>query len=338
MDTAYIKETIETNYPIKAVEVEKIKNVYKVSDGIKQYCLKVIKYELSHFLFILGTINHLQNNGFDSVPEIIRTIDNKQYIQVQNKFAYLTAWIDARESNYDNPIDIQMAAAELAKLHLKSKGFVLEDYMKPRVGWFKWVETFRTRKNEILDFRRRILEKEEKTDFDNLYLAHMEEELFRCDLSIEHLEESQYYNKMLHEVEERGFCHHDFAHHNVLIDFQGKVNIIDFDYTILDTHLHDLSSLLIRRMKNGKWDKEDAVSILNAYNSIYPVEKGDIAIMAGFMEFPQDYWQVGIQYYWEKQPWEEEFFLKKLSKILEDSEEKQEFVDEFRVFNYKTSI
>jgi hypothetical protein len=49
------------------------------------------------------------------------------------------------------------------------------------------------------------------------------------------------------------------------------------------------------------------------------------------MEFPQDYWQVGIQYYWEEQPWGEEFFIKKLKKINEDSEEKQEFIEDFRV-------
>jgi hypothetical protein len=54
------------------------------------------------------------------------------------------------------------------------------------------------------------------------------------------------------------------------------------------------------------------------------------------MEFPQDFWQIGIQYYWENQPWGEEFFIKKLEKILEDREDKQNFIDEFRFFNYKS--
>jgi CotS family spore coat protein len=138
------------------------------------------------------------------------------------------------------------------------------------------------------------------------------------------------------EVENRGVCHHDFAHHNVLIEKDGSVNLIDFDYTILDTHLHDLSSLLIRRMKNGKWDVENALFILNSYNSIYKVENDDIEIMCAFMEFPQDFWQVGIQYYWEVQPWGEEFFLKKLERILEDNIEKQDFIEEFRGLKYKS--
>ena len=52
--------------------------------------------------------------------------------------------------------------------------------------------------------------------------------------------------------------------------------------------------------------------------------------MAGFMEFPQAYWQLGIQYYWEEQPWGEEFFLKKLEKIHEDREYRQDFINDFR--------
>ena len=60
------------------------------------------------------------------------------------------------------------------------------------------------------------------------------------------------------EVLKRSFCHHDYAHHNILVDTNKKINIIDFDYCMLDSHLHDLCSLLIRTMKDGKWEKEKA--------------------------------------------------------------------------------
>lgn len=330
-----MKKIVEEKYGISAIAVEKIKNVYQISDERGIFCLKVIKYELPHFMFILGIINHLQDNGFNSVPPILSTIDRKQYIALDNKYAYLTPWVEARESNYDNPLDIEKAALTLARLHIKSTGFVLEDFMKPRIGWFKWFDNYRTRKKEILDFKKRIEAKEQLSEFDSIYLANMEDELLRCDEALEHLSESEYYMKMIKEIRIRGFCHHDYAHHNVLIGTDDRVTVIDFDYTILDTHLHDLASLLIRRMKNGKWDIDSARFILDAYDSLYTVETDDIPVMAAFMEFPQDYWQVGIQYYWEKQPWGEEFFLKKLNRILEDSEEKQEFVDEFRTFSYR---
>jgi hypothetical protein len=88
-------------------------------------------------------------------------------------------------------------------------------------------------------------------------------------------------------------------------------------------------------MKYGRWSVESAVFIMDAYSSINPIEPADKEIIAGFLEFPQDYWQVGIQYYWEKQPWGEEFFMKKLSKIIEDRDMRQDFIDEFRLIKYK---
>jgi len=54
--------------------------------------------------------------------------------------------------------------------------------------------------------------------------------------------------------------------------------------------------------------------------------------MAAFMEFPQDYWQVGIQYYWEMQNWEEKVFVNKLKKIKEDLEDKEDFINEFKAY------
>jgi CotS family spore coat protein len=132
------------------------------------------------------------------------------------------------------------------------------------------------------------------------------------------------------QIKKKGFCHHDFANHNILIDSENNVNIIDFDYCILDTYLHDLSSLLIRKMKYGKWDNKNATEIIDTYNSINEVKSNSIEIIKAFMEFPQDYWQRGIQYYWEKKDWGEEFFLKKLEKYIEDRDQKQEFLNEFK--------
>ena len=54
--------------------------------------------------------------------------------------------------------------------------------------------------------------------------------------------------------------------------------------------------------------------------------------MASFMEFPQDYWQLGIQYYWEQQSYGEDFFISRLRKVKEDIEDKQEFIEAFMVY------
>lgn len=334
MEVQEVVQHIKKHYDIEVKKIEKIKNVYKIYGKDEVYCLKVIKYAFPHFLFIVSAIRHLQNNGFEKVPSFITTTDGEVYIKLENNYAYLTPWIHARECNYDNPLDVKVAAKKLSELHKCSENFNVTIDMKPRIGWLKWFKVFSTRIDEIYDFKRKISKKDNLTEFDELYIDMIEEEIERGKYCLKNLGESNYIFKMKEEIKKRGFCHHDYAHHNVLISMSKEINIIDFDYCILDTHLHDLSSLLIRVMKNGRWDITKGEFIINSYNEINRVFQDDIPIMAAFMEFPQEYWQVGIQYYWEKQPWGEEFFLKKLKKIQEDKYDREEFIERFRIMKY----
>lgn len=334
MDIEKLRQTIETSYGMSINDIEKIKNVYRIKTNDNEYCLKMIKYSFPHFWFILNAIKHLQKNGFEKIPDIICKLDGTDFIILDNYNAYLTKWISARECNYDNPLDVAKASIKLAELHDKSQGFCVTDKMQPRIYFYKWIDNFKTRKDEILDFKKRIEAKEKKSEFDYLYLSKMEDELIKADSSIENLLKSSYFEKVKEDETKKGFCHHDYAHHNLLIEDSGAMSIIDFDYCILDINLHDLSSLLLRKMKNGKWDIREALFILDNYSKVKEVNIKDIPIMSSFMEFPQDYWQTGIQYYWEEQPWGEDFFIKKLKKIYEDEEEKQDFIDEFCDLRY----
>ncbi|GEA33143.1 CotS family spore coat protein [Clostridium diolis] len=324
-----IKGYIEENYNLDVEDIEKVKNSYKVITKDERYCLKVVKYEFSHFYFILSAMKHLQRNGFGDIPEFIMNREKKEYGNINGKYAYLTKWIPSRVSNYDNPIELSMVSNELAKLHECSKGFTLKKDMKPRIGWFSWIDVFETRRREILDFKNRISQKAYKSNFDLLYLDNMEKELNRAEKSIVGLQKNNYVKVMEKEVLSRGFCHHDYAHHNILIDNKKNINIIDFDYCILDSHLHDVSSLLIRSMKDGKWESDKCNLILNAYSERIEIRKEELPIIREFIRFPQAFWQIGLQVYWEQQPWGEEFFINKLEKYLNDCEFREKFIDSY---------
>jgi CotS family spore coat protein len=167
-----VQKSVERNYNIHIEYIEKIKNVYKINTQYGNFCLKVINYDIGHFLFIISAMEHLQMTGFKSVPKIIKTKYGTKYIELENKFAYLTLWIDSRIADYNDKSDIYIAALKLGQLHNKSLGFQLTEKMNPRLGWFKWIETFNTRKNEILDFKNRILKKDKRTEFDNRYIRY----------------------------------------------------------------------------------------------------------------------------------------------------------------------
>ena len=201
--------------------------------------------------------------------------------------------------------------------------------MNPRIGWYSWIKVFETRCNEILDFKKRIQQKANKSEFDYIYLNHISSEINRGYEAINGLRKNNYFNIMDNEVIRKSFCHHDYAHHNILVDGSGELNIIDFDYCILDSHLHDLCSLFIRAMKGGKWSKDTANIILNSYCTSNDVDEKELKIMKYFIKFPQSFWQIGLQYYWEQQQWEEEFFINKINKYIEDIYYREDFIEQY---------
>lgn len=323
-----ILNILKSSYNIDFKCIEKIKGSYKACDSSNQcYCVKTVKYKFSHFKFILSAILHLKNRKFDAVLDIIKTKDDQYFIKFLGKYAFLTKWIAARECNYQNTIELEKACIKLSELHRCSENFLIDYSMTPRIGWFSWINTFETRKNEILDFQNRINQKAYKSEFDNLFLSCVDEEVERAKRSIVGLKNSEYIDIMKNEVTKRGFCHHDYANHNVLIDSNNNINIIDFDYCILDTRLHDLASLMIRTMKNGEWGVDKGRKIIEVYSREYPVREEEIDVIKEFIRFPQSFWQIGLQKYWEQQSWKEEFFLKKLSKYVEDRKDREDFIN-----------
>ena len=329
MEISYIKNEIQDKYLIEIETREKVKNSYKIKTKDGDYGIKVIKYQYPHFYFILSAINHLKRRGFKKIPEIINTKDNLEYIVLGNNFAYLNKWIDSKSCNYKNFMELKLAAETLGEFHNCSQGFTLNCNMRPRIAWFSWIKVFETRCEEILDFKRRIYQKAYRSKFDEIYLKSIDEEIERGKRAIEEIKSNKYIELMNKEVIKRGFCHHDYAHHNVLISKSGDINIIDFDYCILDTHIHDLASLLIRTMKDGQWSNHSANIILNSYSNTHSLFDSELRLMKGFIRFPQGFWQIGLQYYWEQQPWGENFLVDKLNKYLNDRNNREKFLESF---------
>ena len=168
MDINEIKDIVEENYGINIKSISKVKNSYNVKADEGEYCIKNIKYDFPHFNFIISAIEHLQKRKFKTIPEILPNKDGNKYIEIENNYAYITKWIHSRVSNFNNPIELQAIAGKLAELHKCSRGFNLNRKMRPRIGWYSWINVFNTRCSEILDFRNRIYQKAYKSEFDKI--------------------------------------------------------------------------------------------------------------------------------------------------------------------------
>ncbi|EYE89776.1 spore coat protein [Fervidicella metallireducens AeB] len=321
-----MKELLEEKYNIQILEIEKIKNVYKIKTTSGLKCFKSSKYDLGQFTFIMSAIKHLMDKGFESVIPYENTVDGEGYIAYNDRYGFLSDWVDAREANFKNPIELKMCVETLSKMHLYSREFELENGEKGRDYYGKWVKKFKKRCDELLYFKAIIKDKDVQSEFDSIYLKYFDSHYKQGISSVRDLEESEYFRIMEDHRKTMGFCHHDTANHNFLISPDFNVYMIDFDYCILDSHLHDLASIIIRNLRYGNWDMELMEYIIDIYSNRITLTEEEKYLIYCFMEFPQDFWQVGLQYYVEKQPWEESIFLKRLKKTVEDSRERMEFL------------
>ncbi|TDT62315.1 CotS family spore coat protein [Fonticella tunisiensis] len=325
-----LKKLLESSYNIEILSIEKIKNVYKIKteDGYK--CLKFSKYDINQFNFIISAIDHLLRRGFKNILPPYSTQKGDKYIKLDGGYGFLTDWIESREANFKNSAELKLCVKTLAEFHLSSRGFDFPEGAKGRNYYGRWIRKFKKRCDELLYFKALIKSKDSLSQFDNIYLKYFDVHYKQALKAIKDLEESNYLEIMKGHQALGGFCHHDTANHNFLITDDFIAFMIDFDYCIFDSHLHDLSSIIIRNLKYGNWDFERLQFILDIYSEFIPVNIEEQYLIFCFMEFPQDFWQVGLQYYIEKQPWGEDFFIKKLNRIVGDSRDRIDFIEKFR--------
>lgn len=324
-----LRDYLEHEYGIDVLGIEPVKNVFRISTPAGDMCLKRMKYDRRVSLFIMSAMDHLVKNGYGMILTVLPTVDGRDYVELDGGFGFMTGWVPSRECDYSNPIELKMAARSLAKLHNASEGFVPQELIDDRYGFGKWSVKFQKRIREMKTFKDMILAKGKRSYFDGMYLDSVDYFVSQGEAAVEHLEKSRYFELMEREKQKNGFCHHDFAHHNVLISDCLKAYIIDFDYCISDTRLHDLGSLIIRNMRHRNWNMEKAQFIVDSYLIDGHLELDEIPVINAFIEFPQDFWQVGLQYYVEKLKWDEEHFNKRLQRCVLDRDDKRDFVKWF---------
>ncbi|MFZ5968760.1 MAG: CotS family spore coat protein [Bacillota bacterium] len=326
-----LESLITKNYGMKIVEYENIKKIIKckTDQGIK--ALKMVDDSFGRFLFICEAMEHTRRNGFHNIPEICKTVDGQWGIEAGSGILMMTDWMEAREADYESKKDLYLTATALASFHQISKGFHASKESSPRFLWGQWLEHFHHRAQEILLFKEKAENKKEKKLFDQHVIHYANYFHDWAIKSIRHLEESSYIKISEMGKLEKAYCHHDMANHNVLISEHDEVFLIDFDHCIYDITIHDAASLIIRNVRYGNWSLDKAYYIFDTYNQTNRILGEEIGIIRAMMEFPQEFWQVGLQYYVEQQPWEEEVFERRLIRILEDIPKREVFMKRFLV-------
>lgn len=321
---------IERQFGIKIESIKPNRGVYyvKTDKGLK--CLKKINYGIQKLLFVYGAKEHLISNGFTAVDRYCLNIEGLPYALVNEDIYTLSEWIEGRECDFQNTEDLVAAAVNLAKLHAASRGYEPPENSKLKSDLGRWPHLMDKRIKSFEKMKDMARKKSMKTPFDLNYVKTVQ---FYKDMgkrAMLVLEDSQYMDICAITENEKIFCHHDYTYHNIIIDQENKVNVIDFDYCKREVRTYDLSNFMIKVLKRVNWNIEYAKIILDAYNSVNPLLEGEYRVLFAFLVFPQRFWRLSNRYYYNEVNWAQNTFNKKIDELINEQEAYLKFIEDFK--------
>ncbi|WP_125153316.1 CotS family spore coat protein [Clostridium rectalis] len=313
-------------FNIEPYDLYPLRSIFVVNTDKGMKILKKIQYNEKELLFIYKALNYIRSK-FDKVMSFTHTYDKKIYTNWENNMYCMIDLVDGRESDYNNPIDIKIASKGLSKLHSASIGFKTDLNHRNYSG--KLLDNFKESIEEMKVFKNIASLHKNKDEFDSIFLDNIDYYIDEIKKSINILEDSSYY-ELCNENGKIAICHHDLAHHNIIInDEKEEAYFIDFDYSIVDLRVHDMCNFISKATKNFAYDIEKAKLILDEYNSENSLDKREIEVLYGMLTFPQDFYSISRDYYTKRKGWEEDIFVDKIKKKTECEEFRIAFLDKF---------
>lgn len=321
---------IERQFGIKIETIKANKGIYYLKTNKGERCLKRINYGPQKLLFVYGAKEHLINNGFNKVDRYFLNIEGEPYALVNEDLYTLSEWLEGRECDFHNIEDVKLAASTLAKMHEASKGYDPPENSKLKSDLGRWTHLMGKRIRSLDKMRDMIRKKNNKSEFDLIYLKSMEfyKEIGKEALNT--LEESSYYELCAIAEEQKSFCHHDFTYHNIIFNEKSDVHVIDFDFCKREVRAFDISSFMIKVLKRVDWDIRFAKEIITSYNEVSKLDIEEYKVLYAYLKFPQRYWRLANRYYYNEVNWGQNTFAGKLQGIIDEKEKYLIFLDEFK--------
>lgn len=321
---------IERQFDIKIEVIKANKGVYYLKTNKGERCLKKINYGPQKLLFVYGAKEHLIKNGFENVDRYFLNIDGEPYALVNEDLYTLSEWLDGRECDFHNIEEVKLAAKNLAMLHEASKGYDPPENSKLKSDLGRWPHLMAKRIKSLDKMRDMIRKKSNKSSFDMLYLKSMEFYKEMGKKALATLEESAYYELCAIAEKDKSLCHHDYTYHNIILNNQNDVHVIDFDYCKREVRTFDISNFMIKVLKRVDWDIQFAKEILESYDAVSKLDREEYKVLYAYLQFPQRYWRLANRYYYNEVNWGQNTFAGKLESIINEKENYLKFLDDFK--------
>ncbi|GMA62695.1 phosphotransferase [Alicyclobacillus fastidiosus] len=261
--------TIEKSYGIQIHRWMAVRDVYQVHT--KRHgllCVKPYRVPFEELKFIIAVQDHVADQGFAFVPKTFLTRNGDIAIGQRRTWYVVSRWIRGRHPAFQHRSQLAKGVRTLAAFHQCAQGFPGQ-----------LVPEHRLRVTEIEnEFRRQshTLRHNDDGPHGRLFVD-------LCEDAMQQLRKSQVKRAIRAEKKVRAFVHGDYNYPNIVVDHQGRYQLIDFENTSLHVRMEDLAHIIHR---NAPWQAEKTFRMIDAYDRVRPLDKEDLSLLIALLHQP----------------------------------------------------
>ncbi|WP_274361772.1 aminoglycoside phosphotransferase family protein [Paenibacillus thermotolerans] len=259
---------LEREYGISIVKPMKVRDVYRiVTKKHGHLCLKPYPIPEAEVRFIARAFAHLEEQGFDYGPKVLRTRRNTEWVTRREVHYMLTNWVRGRQPDFSGSAssEYKKAIRRLASFHKAAQGYPSSEAPESRIRYGGIPDNIASYRDTLKRHSRfgRLTE--------------------LCDEAAARLKAEPVLKAIEQERAAGAFTHGDFNYPNLVLDGAGKIHLIDFENTSLSSRMQDFAHILYR---NFPWQSDRMLQWIEYYDRKRPLSAEDRSLLRALLLVP----------------------------------------------------
>lgn len=262
--------------------------------------------------------------GFSMVDQLVKNKEGEFIVQDRYRTPFIMKqYFEGRECNIRDESDICDGAKNLARLHRTLRQIETKD-LETYEGVAPFL-MFQKRNRELKKVKAYMQKKSRKNDFEIAYIACYPMFFEEASNAWKELSRLNYGMKR----ENSNICHGAYHQHNILFTSDG-IATVNFEKFGRNNQLLDLYLFLRKIMEKNQYRFSYLRLALEAYDEEMKLENDNYMFLYFMFLYPEKFWKISNQYLNEKKCWISPKMLEKLSYIIQQNEQRKQFLSEYR--------